>query len=153
MIVFLRVTKSRFTLSLVFASSITAAASIGPLSPICQRLPLRLREAQFWASSARRATFEVLRQSAASSDCESIADPEAVDTPNPLMNHTGPGTRIALSFIVGIDGRVHSPLILQNADESQGATLIDAVNQWRYRPAMCKGAPVESEGRVEFSQR
>jgi hypothetical protein len=95
----------------------------------------------------------VLRQSAASSDCESIADPEAVDTPNPLMNHAGSGTLIALSFIVGIDGRVHSPLILQNADESQDATLIDAVNQWRYRPAMCKGAPVESEGRVEFSQR
>ena len=144
--------KSCFVFGLVLLAAISMSASYGPLSTH-QLQSLREHEAQVWPSAAPQATFEVLKQDAVASDCENAPAPEAIATPNPLLNHSDSRNRITLSFIVGTDGRVYSPLILQNSDESEDATLIDAVNHWRYRPAMCDGAPVESEGKVEFSYR
>jgi len=113
---------------------------------------MNAREAQVWASVTRQANFQALKQAAVATDCENVADPEAIATPNPLIDQPLQN-HITLSFIIGIDGRVHSPLILQNSDDSQDATLLSIVSHWRYRPATCNGVPMESEGRVEFSHR
>jgi len=61
--------------------------------------------------------------------------------------------KITVSFIVGTDGRVHSPLILESAGVSEDRTVLNAVRSWRYRPALCNGVPTEAEAKVEFSNR
>jgi len=61
--------------------------------------------------------------------------------------------KVKVSFIVGADGRVHSPFILESAGNAEDQAILDVVRSWRYRPAMCNGVPTESEGRIEFSSR
>jgi len=85
--------------------------------------------------------------------CERTHPPEALTTPNPILNPGDPTLKVRVSFIVGADGRVHSPLILESAGTSDDQAILDAVRSWRYRPAMCNGVPTETEGKIEFSQR
>jgi TonB family protein len=61
--------------------------------------------------------------------------------------------KIKVSFIVGTDGRVHSPLILESSGTSEDHAILNTVRAWRYRPAMCNGVPTETEGKIEFSSR
>ncbi len=89
----------------------------------------------------------------ARSRCEAPQPPEALATPNPLLNGRDNDTKVKVSLIVGTDGRVHSPLILKSAGENQDRAVLDTVRYWRYRPAICNGVPTEAEGRVEFSSR
>jgi outer membrane biosynthesis protein TonB len=53
--------------------------------------------------------------------------------------------------VIGIDGRVYSPLILESASSTEDRTVLRTVRSWRYRPAMCNGVPTETEGKIEFS--
>jgi TonB family protein len=84
--------------------------------------------------------------------CEATLPPQALTTPDPLLD-AGGGVKIKVSFIVGIDGRVHSALILESAGTSQDHQILKTVHAWRYRPEMCNGVPTESEGKIEFSSR
>jgi len=84
-------------------------------------------------------------------NCEATQSPEALATPDPLLDEPDASARIEVSFIVGTDGRVHSPLILESAGYSEDRTVLNAVRSWRFRPAMCNGVPTEAEAKVEFS--
>jgi len=77
--------------------------------------------------------------------------PEALTTPNPLLDGSEVGLKITVSFVIGIDGRVYSPLILESASSTEDRTVLRTVRSWRYRPAMCNGVPTETEGKIEFS--
>ncbi len=144
----------RVPLAILFLESLSLlSAQASRLSVASPRRPLAGRESQIWASAVHRAKFEALKQAAVASDCERTVEPEAIATPNPLIDDADSGNSITLSFIIGTDGRVHSPLILENSDDSQNAALLNTVRLWRYRPALCNGVPMESEGRVEFSHR
>jgi len=79
--------------------------------------------------------------------------PEALATPDPLLDGTDLNAKVSVSFIIGTDGRVHSALIVESAGPSEDRTVLDAVRFWRYRPAMCNGVPTEAEAKVEFSGR
>jgi outer membrane biosynthesis protein TonB len=63
--------------------------------------------------------------------------------------------QILVSFVVGIDGHVYGPLVLEGTKDGVRTELarpvVDAVRQWRFRPAVCNGAPTEAEAKVEFS--
>jgi TonB family protein len=85
--------------------------------------------------------------------CEDVEPPEALTTPDPLFATAAAGRRIKVSFIIGVDGRVHSPLILESAGLSGDRRVLQTVRTWRYRPATCNGVPTETEGKVEFSSR
>jgi TonB family protein len=85
--------------------------------------------------------------------CERTHPPEALATPNPILNPGDPSLKVRVSFIVGADGRVHSPLILESAGTSDDQAILETVRTWRYRPAMCNGVPTETEGKIEFSRR
>jgi len=100
--------------------------------------------AVFHHSEMDRSTVEV---------CEASKPPEALATPDPLLNPFGPGSRVAVSFVVGIDGRVHSPVILESAGSAEDGRILQALRFWRYRPATCNAAPTEMESKVEFSSR
>jgi TonB family protein len=85
--------------------------------------------------------------------CQDVQPPEALATPDPLVVATAYGRRVKVSFIIGTDGRVHSPLILESAGLSGDRDVLQVVRSWRYRPATCNGLPTEIEGKVEFSSQ
>jgi TonB family protein len=85
--------------------------------------------------------------------CQDVQPPQALTTPNPLLVVAAYGRRVKVSFIIGIDGRVHSPLILESAGLSGDRDVLEVVRSWRYRPATCDGMPTEIEGKVEFSSQ
>jgi|SRR5579862_5838617 len=83
--------------------------------------------------------------------CREVQPPQALTTPNPLLVSAAYGRHVKVSFIIGIDGRVHSPLILESAGLSGDRDVLAVVRSWRYRPATCDGVPTEIEGKIEFS--
>jgi TonB family protein len=82
-----------------------------------------------------------------------VQPPQALATPDPLLDETELNSKVSVSFIVGTDGRVHSALILESGGRNEDRTILDAVRLWRYRPALCNGVPTEAEAKVEFSIR
>ena len=85
--------------------------------------------------------------------CEDVQPPQALTTPDPLEVAAVAGKKVKVSFIIGTDGRVHSPLILESAGLAGDRHVLQTVRSWRYRPATCNGVPTETEGKIEFSSR
>jgi TonB family protein len=85
--------------------------------------------------------------------CADVQPPEALTTPDPLLTSSASSGKIKVSFIIGTDGRVHSPLILESAGVAGDRRVLQTVRTWRYRPATCNGVPTETEGKIEFSNR
>lgn len=104
-------------------------------------------------SLARSSQFLDIQHIAQEQACEQVEPPVALATPDPLFISTVQGKRVKVSFIIGTDGRVHSPLILESAGLRGDRRVLDTVRTWRYRPATCNGVPTETEGKIEFSVR
>jgi TonB family protein len=113
---------------------------------------LSAREQQLWQPATRDSRFSAVPHMSARA-CESSNPPEALATPDPLLDIADLGSKVTVSFIVGTDGKVHSPFILVSAGPNPDRTVLQTVRSWRYRPAQCNGAPTETEGKVEFSKR
>lgn len=115
--------------------------------------PLAIHERQLWRPPVHNSEFADVPHTSARSRCEKTYPPEALTTPNPVFGHADPSIKVKVSFIVGADGRVHSPFILESAGTAEDHAILETVRSWRYRPAMCNGVPTETEGRIEFSSR
>jgi TonB family protein len=111
------------------------------------------RERQLWREPVRESQFADVPHTSMRPRCEETQPPEALTTPNPILEGADPSVRVKVSFIVGTDGRVHSPLILESAGSTDDRTVLETVRGWRYRPGMCNGVPTETEGKIEFSSR
>lgn len=85
--------------------------------------------------------------------CADVQPPQALTTPDPLLTSAASSGKIKVSFIIGTDGHVHSPLILESAGVMGDRRVLQTVRTWRYRPATCNGVPTETEGKIEFSNR
>lgn len=115
--------------------------------------PLSVHERQLRHAPVHNSEFADVPHTTARSRCEKTHPPEALTTPNPVFGSSDPSIRVKVSFIVGADGRVHSPFILESAGTAEDHAILETVRSWRYRPAMCNGVPTETEGRIEFSSR
>lgn len=62
-----------------------------------------------------------------------------------------PANPVVVDFIVGRDGRVEKPFVLEGADSA--VHVLDVMTRWNYRPALCDGLPVEAEGRVKLGSQ
>jgi len=109
------------------------------------------RERQLAKSLTRASQFVDVQHVSSRPSCEDIQPPQELTTPDPLVEL--PGKKVKISFIIGTDGRVHSPLILQSAGLTGDRRVLQTVRTWRYRPATCNGVPTETEGKIEFSSR
>ena len=138
---------------LLLILTISAAASVQSVSPRFRQAVLSEREHKLWKSPIRATQFSEVPHVSARSRCEDTQPPEALTTPNPLMVPAAAGIKVKVSFIIGADGRVHSPLILESAGAAGDRNVLQTVRAWRYRPATCNGVPTESEGKIEFSRR
>lgn len=85
--------------------------------------------------------------------CESLRPAEALATPDPLLDAAEVKGKVAVSFVIGTDGRVHSPVVLESGGSDEDSNVLEAVRAWRYRPATCNAVPAETESKVEFSSR
>jgi len=115
--------------------------------------PVAEREGQAWKIPVRSADFADVPHTSARSLCEDTRPPEALTTPDPLLSRGAVADKVSVSFIVGVDGRVHSPLILESAGPAGDRNILQTVRAWRYRPATCNGVPTESEAKIEFSRQ
>jgi hypothetical protein len=116
-------------------------------------ISLEAREERVWSLPVHNSEFADVPHASAKSRCENTQAPEALTTPNPVLDGIDSEMKIQVSFIVGTDGRVHSPLILQSGGRNDVHVVLDTVRSWRYRPAMCNGVPTETEGKIQFSSR
>jgi hypothetical protein len=66
---------------------------------------------------------------------------------------TEPGKPIVIDFIVGRNGEVEKPVILEGSDPALNSNVLDVISGWRYRPALCDGLPIEAEGRIELGSQ
>ncbi len=115
--------------------------------------PLAARGHHFLNSASHDSEFATLVHTASRTSCGAAEPPQALATPDPLLEDADLHSKISVSFIIGTDGRVHSALILESAGPSEDRTVLDAVRFWRYRPARCNGVPTDAEAKVEFSSR
>jgi TonB family protein len=137
---------------IVFLLPAASMASVKVQAPQIRHTSLTQREHQTWRTPARAAEFSDVPHTSAKSRCEDSQPPEALTTPNPMFV-AGTGSKVKVSFIIGPDGHVHSPLILESAGTVGDRNVLRTVRTWRYRPATCNGVPTESEGKIEFSRR
>jgi TonB family protein len=133
----------------------SAAAFAASTSGAPQRGGLLAERELRLAGTLRRASqfVDVPHVSSRASACGDVQAPEALATPNPLFTPNARGRKVKISFIIGTDGRVHSPLILESSGLVGDWHVLRTVRTWRYRPATCNGVPTETEGKVEFSSR
>ena len=136
---------------LCLISSLSLAVSTPDKSPAAGAL--QTRERRFTRSLVRAAQFVDVRHISSRPSCGDVQPPDALTTPDPLFTTSAFGHKVKVSFIIGIDGRVHSPLILESAGLAGDRRVLQTVRTWRYRPATCNGVPTETEGKVEFSTR
>jgi TonB family protein len=141
----------RFWLSvLVLASFLPCLASTG--SPSQRQAGLGERERSAWRLPVHAAKFSAIPYVAVERRCQDTELPQALTTPDPLF--ISPALpKVKVSVIVGTDGRVHSPLILESGGLIGDRNVLQTVRGWRYRPATCNGVPTEAEGQIEFSRR
>jgi TonB family protein len=121
--------------------------------PRVRSTTLEQRESQVGGTLTRASQFVDVRHVNSRPDCDDVHPPEALTTPDPLFTPAPHGHKVRVSFIIGTDGRVHSPLILESAGLAGDRHVLQTVRTWRYRPATCNGVPTETEGKIEFSSR
>lgn len=136
---------------LILATALTAAGTT-PV-PLLRSVTLEQRETQRSRTLRRAAQYIDVLHISSRPACADVQPPQALTTPNPLLTSAADGRKVKVSFIIGTDGRVHSPLILESSGLAGDRRVLQTVRTWRYRPATCNGVPTETEGKIEFSSR
>jgi TonB family protein len=145
-------------------TAIAAAAAIGlsgalawcagkAPSRLSAQFPLSRLERALERSPAHLSEFSPVSAPLAVPRCGSVSPPEALLTPDPLLQFPDGDLNVRVSFIVGTDGHVHSAFVLESGGPGEDQIVLQAIRRWRYRPALCNGVPTDSEARVRFSIR
>lgn len=98
--------------------------------------------------------FQPLEEADVAMECESTEPPQALATPHTWVTAIPDDTNIVVNFIIGTDGQVYSPFVLDGAgSDALDRKLLDEVSRWHYRPALCNGVPTDAEVKVQLSGR
>jgi TonB family protein len=122
-----------------------------PSRAIPPRPPLSQLERTLRRAPAHISEFSPVSEPLALPKCGEVRPPEALLTPDPLLDAQDDDLHVRVSFIIGSDGRVHSALILDSGGPEKDRIVLRAVRLWRYRPALCNGVPTDFEALVRFS--
>jgi len=135
------------------AVPMVSLAATNELNRVSAAKSLAAREGQVWPPAVHGSRFANIAHTSAHNSCAATQPPEALTTPDPILDQPESAAKVTISFIIGTDGRVHSPLVLESAGPGEDRTVLHTVSSWRYRPAMCNGVPTEAEGKIEFSSQ
>jgi TonB family protein len=97
--------------------------------------------------------YALLEEADIEMQCGSIQPPRALATPHPSLADIPDDVKIIVNFIIGTDGQVYSPFVLEGAGPSFERKIMETVRRWRYRPALCNGVPTDAEVRVQLSSK
>jgi TonB family protein len=143
-----------FALSLAGLSGALAWSSVtSPVAVTPFRTPLTQLEKTLRRVPAHISEFSPVSPPLALPLCGNVRPPEALLTPDPLLQVEDDEINVRVSFIVGTDGHVHSAFVLESGGADEDKMVLRAIRYWRYRPALCNGVPTDSEARVRFSIR
>ncbi len=82
--------------------------------------------------------------------CRIARPPEPLLTPDPRLPLPDDLLEVRVSIIIGPDGRVQSPFVLDGAGPFEADIILHAIHSWRYRPALCNGIATDSEAVIRF---
>jgi TonB family protein len=122
-----------------------------PSTTISPDVPLTQLEKTLRRLPAHISEFAPVSEPLALPKCGNVRPPEALLTPDPLLQAKDDDLRVRVSFIVGTDGHVHSAFVLESGGPDEDQIVLHAVRYWRYRPALCNGVPTDSEALIRFS--
>jgi len=128
-----------------------AAMAPFPAHVVPPRIPLKQREKTLLRVPVHASEFSPVSEPLALPKCGNVRPPEALLTPDPLLNVQDNNLNVRVSFIVGSDGHVHSAFVLNSGGPDEDRVVLRTVRFWRYRPALCNGVPTDSEALVRFS--
>jgi TonB family protein len=128
--------------------AVTSPSTVTPL-----RTPLTQLEKTLRRVPAHISEFSPVSPPLALPQCGDVRPPEALLTPDPLLQVEDDKINVRVSFIVGTDGHVHSAFVLESGGADEDKMVLRAIRYWRYRPALCNGVPTDSEALVRFSIR
>ncbi len=98
--------------------------------------------------------FQPLEEADVAMECESAEPPQALATPHAWVAAIPDDTKVVVNFIVGTDGQVYSPFVLNGrGSDALFRKLVNEVRRWHYRPALCNGVPTDAEVKVQLSSR
>lgn len=88
------------------------------------------------------------RFSPISAECRNFQAPRLLDGDYSTLA-SGLDGDLVIDLIVATDGTVQSPMIVEGSNNS-AHKLLESMGGWRYRPAMCDGTPIDSEGQIKL---
>jgi len=140
-------------IALVVTGVFAYCSDVSARSVVFQPGSLSHAESRLHRSPVHISEYSPLSELLALRKCGNVQPPEALLTPDPLLQPQDEYMSVRVSFIVGTDGHVLSPFILDGGGPVEDQILLHAVRRWRYRPALCNGVPTDSEARVRFRVR
>ena len=139
----------RFAVTAILVALIVAPLAASTLPSLSTSLSTR--EQQVWATREHHAQFADVPHTTRAS-CDASEPPQELTTPSPEIDEQT-ASKIEVSFIVGSDGHVHSPIVLESAGDEQDSKVLKTVSKWRFRPATCNGVATDAEAKIAFSSR
>ena len=83
--------------------------------------------------------------------------PEVIYNPEPTFSEEARKSKtqgiVLLAIVVGKDGKPYDIRVRQSLGMGLDEKAIEAVNRWRFRPAMLNGQPVATQIAVEVNFR
>jgi TonB family protein len=137
----------------VVAAALLWCAMIPASHLIPHKPPLTQLEKNLDRVPAHISEFSPVSEPLALPKCGDVRPPEALLTPDPVLQGQNDDLNVRVSFIIGSDGFVHSAFMLDSGSPAEDRLVLRTVNLWRYRPALCNGVPTDSEARVRFMVR
>jgi TonB family protein len=79
-----------------------------------------------------------------------LTPPRAISTPQPLLaSGSADQNRVAVEAVLDVKGKPQNVRVVASASETLDKNAVNAVREWRFKPATCDGEPVPYQMRVE----
>ena len=89
--------------------------------------------------------------------CDKAIPPKPTKQPDPAFPESARGTgaeaTVTLNGEVGLDGLFHHPAITMTGGADFDSAAIQAIDHWRFQPALCHGSPIPVEISIEIRFR
>jgi TonB family protein len=112
-----------------------------------KQLKIEARVTELAADSAQDPALFVPPEGAKESlNClGSVMHPEQVYTSEPMPPHGVSGINVVtIGLVVGTDGKPHDVKVTSAPNPGYDEAVLEAVQEWRFKPATCDGEPMEA---------